>query len=290
MGRVLVKRLHGAGNRIRIFTLPDDPNVSAVAEYCADIRYGDIYRQADVAGICRDIDIVYHLAAVILADDETLFDTVNVYGTKNLVQESNKEGVKHFIYISSASVVYPRPTPYSVSKRKCEEIVSASGLRYTIIRPTLVYGEQRGGQEFDLFLAYLKRFPVVPFIGKGSAVKRPVFVGDIINGLVGLNNQKRAYGKIYNFSGAEPISMLDFSRMCLNCMGMQTRKIVCVPVWLCKIIAGIMKLFMKKPLLKWQTIAGITQDANLDPQEAINDIDYNPVMVSNKLKECFPRI
>ena len=287
MGRVLVKKLHEAGNRIRVFTLPGDPNVSAVEEYGAEIRYGDISERADVIDICHGIDTVYHLAAVIIADDDSLFNLVNIGGTHNLIEASKKGGVKHFIYISSASVVYPKATPYSLSKRECEEIVSTSGLDYTIVRPTLVYDIGKGGQEFDMFLAYLKRFPVVPFIGNGQALKRPVFVDDIIKGLVALNKNRMAYGKVYNFSGGETISMRDFSLLCLDLLGMQNKKIICLPIWFCKIIAVIMKIVVKIPTLKWQTIAGIIQDANLDPREAINDIGYDPVMVSKRLKECF---
>jgi NADH dehydrogenase len=55
-------------------------------------------------------------------------------------------------------------------------------------------------------------------------------------------------------------------------------------------MAKIMKLFTKDPKLTWQTIAGIVQDANLDPGEAMAEIGYVPVNVSNKLPELFPRI
>ena len=58
-----------------------------------------------------------------------------------------------FILVSSASVVYPQTTAYSRSKRRCETIVrEQDALRYTIVRPTLVY-ETRGGEEFLRFVA-----------------------------------------------------------------------------------------------------------------------------------------
>lgn len=290
MGSVLVKKLYEAGNRIRIFTLPDDPNVSRIKDYADDIRFGNIANSSDVDNICDDVDTVYHLAAVIVTGDDTVYSKVNVGGTRNLVEAAKRGVVKHFIYVSSASVIYPKATPYSLSKRKCEEIVSRSGLPYTIVRPTLVYDKRIGGQEFDMFLSYLKRFPIVPFIGNGKALKRPVFVNDIMQGLVSLCNNDNTYGKTYNFSGGEAISMMDFSRFCLNLLGMPNKTILCLPVWFCKVLAAIMKMITRHPPLKWQVIAGVTQDANLDPGKAMEDIKYNPVKVSEMLPKCFPRI
>ncbi len=289
MGSVLVKRLYAAGHKVRVLTLPEDPTVSRIETLGVEIRYGNISSASDVSGICKDIDIVYHLAAIIVTQDESLFTTINIHGTRNLINEAKKEGVKHFIYISSASVIYPKPTPYSLSKRQCEEIVTKSGVPYTIIRPTLVYDKGKGGFEFDIYLSYLKRFPVVPFIGNGNALKRPVFVGDIIKGLVTVCENRKSMGKVYNFSGGEAISIKNFSRLCLKLSGKPQKPIISLPVWLCKVIAACMQIVMKDPPLNWQKIAGITQDANLDSKEAMKDLGYNPKRVTGFLKECFPR-
>lgn len=290
MGRVLLKKLHGKGEEIRVFTLPGDPDVKYIKKYTSDIRYGTIENRDDVSGICEGIETVYHCAAIILSSDNNKFHPINTLGTKYLVEDATLAGVNHFIYISSASVVYPRPTPYSLSKKNAESIVISSGLKYTIIRPTLVYDNEKGSLEFDLFLDYLRKFTILPFIGSGKYLKRPVYVSDIIDGLVMLNSNKKAINKTYNFSGGESISMIDFTSLCLKLLGTPNKIIISIPVWLCKIIAFVMKLTMKNPILKWQTIAGITQDANLDPKDAINDLDYNPQKISIKLKDCFPRI
>jgi NADH dehydrogenase len=176
-----------------------------------------------------------------------------------------------------------------LSKSKAEEIVKFSGLNFTIVRPTLVYGE-RGGLEFDMYLEYLQKYPFVPFIGPGKALKRPVYVGDVISGLVALNDKKKTYKKTYNLSGAEAISIRQFSVICLKLLGKGKKPIVSLPVGLCMFIAKIMARFMKNPPLKWQVIAGITQDANLDPGQAMEDLGYCPAKVTEGLPKCFPRL
>jgi len=288
MGSVLVKKLAQNGKRIRVFCLKDDKFVSRIKDYVYDIKYGDISCKEDVSNICENVKIVYHLAAIIISKNENLFEKINVNGTKNIVEEAKKSNVTHFIHVSSASVVYPVPTPYSLSKIKAEEIVKKSGLNYTILRPTLVYGEN-GGLEFDIYLDYLKKFPFVPFIGKGNAIKRPVYVEDVIDGLYAVCDNLKTFGKIYNLSGGEPISMMNFTKLCLRLLGIPNKPIICIPVFLCKVIAKIMKLFMDDPPLKWQTIAGIITDANLDPSEAALDLGYKPKNVSLQLPKVFPR-
>jgi nucleoside-diphosphate-sugar epimerase len=288
MGSVLVRKLTALGNDLRVLTLPGDKNAPRLQKEGVDVRFGTIANPSDCRGLCDGVTTVLHLAAIIITSDESLYTSVNAGGTRTIVAQASSAGVAHFIHVSSASVVYPKPTPYSISKRLAEDMVRKSGLSWTIVRPTLVYGRQ-GGQEFDMFLAYLKRFPVVPFIGSGHALKRPVFVDDVVDGLVNLACMKQGKNKVYNFSGPASISILDFSRLCLTLMGKPRRTVVHLPVWLCLMLAGIMKRVMSNPPLKWSVIAGITQDADLDPSEAERDLGYAPRGIEQMLPECFPR-
>ncbi|MBD3315423.1 MAG: NAD-dependent epimerase/dehydratase family protein [Chitinivibrionales bacterium] len=289
MGSVLVRMLAESGKRVRVFALPNDPGIPRVREWTTEIRTGSIANKDDVFGLCEGMETVYHLAAVIIASDPDIYRKVNVAGTRYVVRDAVKHGVKHFIHVSSASVVYPKATPYSLSKRECERIVRSSGLTYTIVRPTLVY-DRRGGLEFDLFLDYLRRFPVIPFIGAGRALKRPVFAGDLVEGLRAIADNNRTGGKTYNLSGGEALSMRDFARLCLRLTGTPHKPIIPIPVWLCTIAARLLSRFMRNPPLRWPVIAGVTQDADLDPSEAIVDLGYCPAKVTEKLPECFPRV
>jgi NADH dehydrogenase len=288
MGSVLVQMLAKRNERVRVVCMPHDPYVSRVKDYAADIRYADVSRKQECAGVCDGVSTVLHLAAIILSKDESAFRKINTEGTRNIVDEAKRAKIRHFVYVSSASVTYPRPTPYSLSKRAAEEIVKTSGLSYTILRPTLVYGES-GGQEFDIYLDYLKKFPIVPFIGNGAALKRPMYVEDVNAGILAVCGNEKSYGKMYNLSGGEAISMIDFTRQCLKLLGRAHKPVIKLPVWFCRALALLMKLVVADPPLTWQMIAGIIQDANLDPEEAIRDLGYAPEKVSEQLPRVFPR-
>jgi nucleoside-diphosphate-sugar epimerase len=222
-----------------------------------------------LSGVCTGVDLVYHLAAVIISHDPSVFERVNRNGTANVVAEARRSGVEHFVYVSSASVTYPRRTRYAESKLQAEQIVASSGLPYTIVRPTLVY-EQGGGQELMMFLAYLKRFPVVPFIGSGTALKRPVWSEDVVDGLERLAGASIALGKTYNFSGGEAISMRELAELLLHYHD-RPRPVLPLPVWACRAAASVLAL----------------TDANLDPGEAMRDLGYAPLGVRAGFQQCF---
>jgi NADH dehydrogenase len=159
-------------------------------------------------------------------------------------------------------------------------------MHYTIVRPTLAY-EKDGGQEFMLFLDFLKKYPIVPFIGWGRALKNPVYVEDLIQGFLALASNEKAYGKTYNFSGGEEISIWDLGHLLLKHQGM-TKPFIPMPVWFCKLLSVLMGMVMTHPPLTWNVIAGMTQKANLDHSAATADLGYNPIGIRDGLQKCFP--
>ncbi|HET9933186.1 MAG TPA: NAD-dependent epimerase/dehydratase family protein [Polyangiaceae bacterium] len=287
MGRRLVRGLLARGARVRGLTLPNDPARAELAALGCEVVEGDLSEPDSLRDLTRGISTVYHLAAIILSHDPSVFQRVNLEGTAHLVQAAAASSVEHFIYVSSASVVYPRRTPYAESKLAAEEVLRAqTGLHYTIVRPTLVYDEH-GGQEFVIFREFLLRYPVVPFVGSGLARKRPVFSQDVIDGLLLLLENPKSYGKLYNFSGGEPITLIDLARLVLRHAGQQ-RSFVHVPVPLCRAVAKVLKVVMERPPITESAIAGLVNHADLDPSEAIADLGYRPLGVHAGFERCFP--
>jgi nucleoside-diphosphate-sugar epimerase len=289
LGSRLVAGLLRDGHAVRSLVLPGDPEQRRLAKLGPDheLREGDIRDPASLVAACREIDTVYHLAAVVISHDPRAFAAINRDGTAHLVAAADAARVRHFIYVSSASVTYPRLTPYAESKLAAERlVVERTAGAYTIVRPTLVY-DARGGQELLMFLQYLRRFPIVPFIGDGGALKRPVWAEDVVDGLLRLAGNPRSHGKRYNLSGGESISMLEFARLLLHHHAAQ-RPFVHLPVPAVRALAHCLAAFMARPPLTHNAIAGVINDANLDPSEAIADLGYHPVGVREGLQRCFP--
>ncbi len=282
LGSRLVHKLAASGHSVRALVKPGDPCVHRLDGVRCDIREGDIEHAATLAGAFDGIDTVYHLAAVILSPDATVFERVNRNGTAHMVAGAAAAGVKHFVYVSSASVTYPRRTRYAESKLAGEALVKAERrFVHTIVRPTLVY-EDNGGQEFLLFQQYLERFPVIPFIGDGRARKRPVHAQDIVEGLAAIAGNPRSHGQTYNFSGADSVSIRELAELMLARRG-QRRRFLHLPVSLCQAAALALGAVMKDPPLSLQAIAGLVNDADLPPDAAIRDLGYRPIGVREGL-------
>jgi nucleoside-diphosphate-sugar epimerase len=212
---------------------------------------------------------------------------VNVNGTRNMIQGGLRCGAEHFVLVSSISVTYPYTTPYSLSKRETERLVKEQDrMKYTIIRPTLAYNEY-GGQEFMMFLDYLMKYPVVPFIGPGDALKNPVHVDDLMRGFLAIPNNPASYGKTYPFCGGEALPIRDMAKLMLKHKRAE-RPFVHLPLPICKGLAAIASKTMKNPPLTWNAIAGVSQHANPDWSEVKADLGYHPIGFREGLQKCFP--
>jgi nucleoside-diphosphate-sugar epimerase len=147
VGKALCRELIARGVCVRVLTLPGDSLAKSLPAE-VDIRYGDVTDFDSIRDAFENVDVVYHLAAILLSTKPGAFEFVNTEGTRNVITASQKAHVRRFLYVSSISVTYPVLTPYGKSKKKGEELVHASGLDWTIVRPTLVIGDG-GGVEFN---------------------------------------------------------------------------------------------------------------------------------------------
>ena len=138
-----------------------------------------------------------------------------------------------------------------------------------------------------MFMDSLKKYPFVPFVGRGRAKKNPVFVEDFVQGVLAIANNPKTFGKIYNFSGGEEISIWDLGHLMLKHQGL-SKQFVPIPIPVCRFMAFIMEKTMKHPPLTRYGISRIVQDADLNNESARRDLGYNPIGVTEGLQMCYP--
>jgi dihydroflavonol-4-reductase len=286
MGSRLVKGLVGKGNKVRVLTLPGDPKVSLLKNINCEIVFGDVSNPSTLKGVFKDVSTIYHLAAIIITYNKEFLWKINVEGTRNVMDAAVKNECRHFIYISSAAAEWPAGSDYAQSKIEAERIVkSQDKMNYTIVRPTLTYGYKEG-QEFMMFLDSLKKYPFVFFIGKGIAKKKPVLADDIVRGLLAISGNNKSYGKTYNLSGGEEISIRNFAKELLKYEGIK-KPFISVPIPICNFLALIMEKTMKKPFLTRYGISRILHEASFNNTEAQKDLGYFPVGVKEGLEMIY---
>lgn len=148
----------GVSARALARKVPDDrPQVEWIS--------GNLGDQAALDRLVDGADAVIHIAGLTNTPDPAEFDVANVTGTAAILEATKKADVKRFIFVSSLSAREPQLSAYGASKARAEELVAASGLEWTMVRPPAVYGP-RDKDMFELFKG--ARYGVVPLPPGGA--------------------------------------------------------------------------------------------------------------------------
>lgn len=127
---------------------------------------GDLADKAALGRLVQGAKAVLHIAGVVNTPDPTGFHLGNVKGTEELVEAARAAGVQRFVFVSSLAAREPGLSRYGESKHHAEDVVRASGLDWTIVRPPAIYGP-RDREILELFKA--ARWGVVPMPPPGRA-------------------------------------------------------------------------------------------------------------------------
>ena len=273
VGRALCRELIKRGVCARVITLPGDSLASELPPE-VEVRYGDITDYSSVCQAFESVDAVCHLAAVLLSTDESVFDKVNACGTENVIRACNEFHVKRLLYVSSISVTYPILTPYGKSKLRGESLVRESNLEWTIVRPTLVIGEN-GGIEFNIFAGYVCRFPVYFLPGGGGALKRPVRSVDLVSGIASAVLSRVSLGKTYALAGPKVMTMREMAYRILKLRN-KRHLMLPLPWWISRKLAVLKNWIGGSRVSAEQALAGFLYDAAPDIENAKIDLNYNP--------------
>ena len=137
------------------------------------------------------------------------FNHLHFQGLKKCVDMSEKLNVKRFI-LMSANGVKDNGTGYQSTKYKAEEYLKNSSLNWTIFRPSLIFGDSKGKQEF---CSQLKKdmlslpFPAPLFFdgfnifNAGKFEMSPIHVKDVSKMFVNSIALEKTYKKTYNLGG-----------------------------------------------------------------------------------------
>lgn len=196
----------------------------------ANITYGDVTNSECVKDALNDVDVVVHLASLLgrwqSEFNESEYYRNNVVGTKTLLASSQKEGVDHFIYLSTAGVMgrlinapadesHPLAPgfPYEKSKLRAElairDAIVKDGFPATIIRPTHIYGP-RDKNTIKVF-KLIKKTGIFPLIDGGLNLFQPLYVKDLVNALILCMTKKSvSVGRTYLVAGKDIVTYREF--------------------------------------------------------------------------------
>jgi NADH dehydrogenase len=163
----------------------------------------DLVRPTGLVQALAGVDVVVHAAGVMCEDDGQSFERAHVGATANLVEACREAEVGKIIHISALGARTDSPVAYLKTKWQAEDVIESSGIPFTILQPSLIFGER---DRLTSHLVALLRFsPLVPVLGHDDAKVQPVWVGDVCMAVLRALNDASSDGRTFQLGG--PASM-----------------------------------------------------------------------------------
>ncbi|WP_390549739.1 complex I NDUFA9 subunit family protein [Qipengyuania sp. MTN3-11] len=119
-------------------------------------------------------------------------------------------GASAFVQVSAIAADPQGTSEYARAKWRGEELVRENFPNATILRPSILFGED--DSFLTMFADLIKTFPVLPVFGP-EACLQPVFVDDVAEAVVHtLEDPARFGGKIFELGGPERLTMIEINR------------------------------------------------------------------------------
>ena len=206
------------------------------------------------------------------------FERVDFGGTKTLVEASKDQGVGQFVCLGGAGAAQNAPYHWLRFKWQEEQVIQATGIPYTVFRPSWAYGP--GDVSLNRFLGFARFLPFVPVIGNGKARLNPVFVGDIAAHVVASFGYEPALRRAFDIGGPEILTMDEIIRTALSVSG-KRRFLLHQPKALMKAVAAVAQFLPGRPLTP-DAIDFITMDpiADTTDLQATFGLPLSPLAVA----------
>ncbi len=255
----------------------------------------DLADPDSIKGKIKNTDIVFHIAALYRQEgvSKDMFTTVNLEGTRIMLEESIASGAKRFVHCSTVGVQGEISNPpanetapykpgdhYQASKMAGEKLAlsyfNEGKIDGVVVRPVGIYGP--GDTRFLKLFRHIYKGNF-KMIGKGNVLYHLTFVEDLAQGIILAGETPAASRQIYTIGGNEYLPLTDLVKMIAQVLDKPVSKIH-IPLWpaytaafLCEMICR--PLGIEPPIYR-RRLDFFTKDRAFDISKARNELGYNP--------------
>lgn len=244
VGCHLVESLHAAGHTTSLLVRPGSED-KVVKVDGSRVTLGDLTSPDAIDAVLMNCDVVIYLVGILREDRSRgiTFKSSQYDGVVTVADAARAKGISRFL-LMSANGIDAETTPYQRSKRDAERYVESIGLDFTVLRPSVIFGDPRGRMEFATQLYRdMVRLPV-PAVGFFSGLKpsagpvlmAPVHVDDVARAFVAALDNDETIGGTYELCGPDVLSWNEMIETVATAVG-KRKLILPMPIGLMRIAA-----------------------------------------------------
>ena len=227
----------------------------------AEFAEGDLHDEASLVAAFEGADTLVNVASLGFAWVDPLFAAIR------------RSRMRRGVFVSTTAILTQLPVRSKAYREHGEQLVRESGLEWTILRPTMIYGTE-GDRNIARLIRFLERSPIVPIIAP-DARQQPVHVEDVASAIGAVIDNPRTFGRAYNLSGRDPLSFEALVRETASAAG---RKPLLVHVPFAPVL-GLVRLYnavVSKPRIKVEQVLRLREDKAFDHAAARDDFGFSP--------------
>lgn len=191
-----------------------------------------------------------------------------------IVAAAEEAGLQRAVFVSTTAIFTTLDARSRAVRQAAEDVVRASALDWTILRPTMIYGAP-GDRNMARLLRLLRKAPVVPLPGGGRGLQQPVHVDDLAQAVVAALTAAAAIGQGYELAGPEPLALRDVVRQSAAAVGRAPR-VVSLPLAPAVAAVRLYERVSGRPRLRAEQIERLAEDKAFDIAAARRDLGFDP--------------
>ena len=191
-----------------------------------------------------------------------------------ILQACHLAGVRRAVFVSTTAIFTELNAGSKVVRKAAEEVILASGLETTILRPTMIYGTP--ASQHDSSRGVDQSWPVLPVFGKGRSLQQPVHVTDVAWAVVQSLESPATIQRQFNLSGAEPLTYNEVVRATAQALGQHARRLHIPAQPVVSLLDVLEHLGIILPI-KAEQIRRLNEDKAFSHAEAREAFGYTPI-------------
>jgi uncharacterized protein YbjT (DUF2867 family) len=215
IGRALVRHLSEAGQQVRVLlrSSPNSPRLPrGVPVEVAVVSLND---ERSVRAALRGVDQIYHLTSASSQGRRGNLLTTDIEGTRTLAQVAASADIKRLIFLSHIGADRASAFPIQKAKGIAEDHIRKSGVPYTIIRSSVVFGpEDRFTNNLSRLLRAIPGFFPIP--SDGRMLLQPLWVEDLVTCLLWALQNPEMVNQTYEIGGGEYFTLRQVLETLMN--------------------------------------------------------------------------